>query len=135
MENGKIVGLAHIGLFVEDIERTKKFYTDILGFEVYHECVVPTPDGNVFVAFARLNDCVLEIVQPVTAAKKADGWFDHVALRAENIEAVRDMLAAKGIAFETDEIVYAPGVFPPKGSKWILFRGPDGEHLEINEVQ
>ncbi len=30
-------GLAHIGLFITDIEKTKSFYSKILGFKVAHE--------------------------------------------------------------------------------------------------
>ena len=43
-------------------------------------------------------------------------------------------LESKGIVFEEDEITHAEHVFPPKGSKWILFRGPDNEHIELNEL-
>ena len=130
----KILGLAHIGLFVENIEKTKAFYSNILGFEVYHDCKIDTPEGVVYVAFARNGDCVLEIVQSAVRRKREDGFFDHIALKVKNIEEVKDDLEKKGIVFEDKEITFAPNVFPPKGSKWILFRGPDGEHIEINEV-
>ena len=129
-----IVGLAHVGLYVADIEKTKKFYTEKLNFEVYHECVSNSPDGDIRVAFARNGDCILELVQLATKEKRNDGFFDHVALKVVNIEKVKKELTEKGIEFEEDEITFAPHVFPPNGSKWILFRGPDGEHIEINEI-
>lgn len=129
-----IVGLAHIGLYVADIERTKEFYTEKLGFEVYHECVSASPEGDIRVAFARNGDCILELVQLAAEEKRCDGFFDHVALKVKNIKKVREELEQKGIQFEEKEITFAPHVFPPNGSKWILFRGPDGEHIEINEI-
>jgi lactoylglutathione lyase len=133
--DGKIVGLAHIGLVVENLERSKKFYTDILGFEVFHECSF-TKGNSVFnVAFARLNDCTLELVELAEYPGKSDGLISHVALKTENIEAVRLILIEKGIIFESEDMVHRMEVFPPFGTKWLMFRGPDNERLEINEIQ
>jgi len=130
----KINGLAHIGLFITDIEKSKKFYTEILEFETIYECGLGEPDGTTTkIAFLKNGDLTIELVQVANPAKRADGWVDHIALKVENIEAVRDTLLSRGVKFETDDITFAPGVFP-NGSKWILFRGPDNEHLEITEV-
>ena len=126
---GKIVGLHHVGLFIKDRERSKKFYSEVLGFAVDYE--VTAPDGTK-IAFMKNGDCVIEIVEFVEPKDHVDGWFDHLALRVENIEEVKAELVAQGIPFDTEEIVDFPTCYP-NGSKYILFRGPDGEHLEINE--
>jgi len=42
-------------------------------------------------------------------------------------------LKTRGIKFETEDITSAPGYFE-KGAKYISFRGPDNERLELNEV-
>ena len=133
MEKCTLKGLAHIGVFVTDLEISKNFYTDMLDFEVIEETSVEDPGGVIKVAFVQNGNLVLELVEFPNAVKKPDGPVDHIAMRAENIEGVRDMLAQRGIVFEEKEITHAPNFFP-NGSKWILFRGPDGEHLEINEV-
>ena len=86
------------------------------------------------IAFARNGDCVLEIVQLPVQKTRQDGPFDHIALKVSNIEEVKKELESRGIIFEENEITYAAHVFPPKGSKWILFRGPDNEHIELNEL-
>ena len=132
MANCKLEGLAHIGVFVADIEVSKKFYKDILDFKVIEETSLESPDGVIKIAFVQNGNLVLEIVQFPKTAKKSDGPVDHIAMNVKNIEGVRDLLLKRGIVFEEEEITHAPGVFP-KGSKWILFRGPDGEHLELNE--
>ena len=130
----KLEGLAHIGLFITDIEKSKQFYGEMLGFETIFECTSDEPDGTVTkVAFVKNGDLTLELVQFANPRERTDGWVDHIALKVEDIEAVRDMLLERGIKFETDEITIAPHVFP-NGSKWILFRGPDNEHLEITEI-
>lgn len=132
MENCKLEGLAHIGVFVKDIEVSKKFYTEILDFKVIEETSVDDPGGVIKVVFVQNGNLVLELVQFPKTVKKSDGPVDHIAMRVENIKGVRDLLEKRGVVFEEKEITHAPGFFP-KGSKWILFRGPDGEHLELNE--
>ncbi len=130
----KMEGLAHVGLFVTDIEKTKAFYGDVLDFEVVYECGVEEADGTTTkVAFIRNGNLTIEVIQTAAPQKRADGWFDHIAIAVEDIDAIRDMLAQRGVVFESEEVVFNRAVFP-NGSKWILFRGPDNEHLEITEV-
>jgi len=128
-----MAGLAHIGLFITDIEKTKKFYMEILGFENAHETSLNSDDGAIKICFLTLGAFCIEAVQFPKPQIRTDGWFDHIAIRVKNIEAVRKQLEDKGVQFEEEEITYAPKVWH-NGSKWILFRGPDNEHLEINEV-
>ena len=61
----------------------------------------------------------------------ADGCFQHLAIKVENIEDAAKKLDAAGIAHE--DLVYSPETLA-NGSKWVNFLGPDGEHLEFNEV-
>jgi len=127
---GKIVGLHHIGLFIKDRERSKKFYNEVLGFSCEFEFVAP--DGAK-IAFIRNGDCVIELVEFPEPQDNVDGWFNHVAMRVENIDEVVAELKEHGIEFDSEEIVDNPGCFP-NGSKYILFRGPDGEHLEVMQT-
>ncbi len=126
-------GLAHIGLFITDIEKTKSFYSKILGFKVAHETALQSENGEVKICFLSLGDLCIEAVQLPNAQKRSDGWFDHIAIKVKNIEAIKQKLEQRGIVFEEETITHAPSVWE-NGSKWILFRRPDNEHLEINEV-
>ena len=129
MSTGKIVGQAHVGLFIKDVEVSKKYYCDILGFKPIWEYDL---DG-IKVCFVQNGDLVLELVQDLVFNDCGDGIVNHVAMKVENIEAVKADLEAKGVEFEEKDITFEPRCFP-NGSKWILFRGPDGERLEISEV-
>ena len=124
-----MTGLNHVGLFVKDVQVSKAFYTETLGFEVTCEA---TMDDGTKVCFVRLNDLTIEIVQFPEYSQKCDGYFDHIAFMVDDIEATMQELAAKGIAFETEEPVFMP-VFE-KGVRYVMFRGPDGEHLQITET-
>lgn len=134
----KMEGLAHVGLFVSNLERSKSFYCDTLNFKVIFEyCSQEEVDGTTtYISFIQNGNLIIELVQfenEIHQKFRKDGLFDHVALLVEDIAVVRDQLLAKGVIFESDDIVYKPHVFA-NGSKWLLFRGPDNEHLEIAEV-
>ena len=130
---GKIIGLAHIGLFVSNIERTKEFYTKLLGFDISYETILPSEDGSIKVCFLTMSDLCIEAIQFPKSEKLNKGCVDHFALQVKNIDIVKKQLELKGIRFEEENITYAPNVWN-KGSKWILFRGPDNERLELNEI-
>ena len=129
-----INGLAHIGVFIKDIDASKKFYEDILGFEKIWECVIDGDGGDVKIAFEKKGDLVLEFVQlPGEPDRPADGIVAHIAMAVKDIEKVRADLEGRGIVFLEDEIVFNAAVFP-NGAKWTNFKGPDGEVLELNEI-
>lgn len=125
-------GIAHVGFFVSDIEKSKKFYEEVLGFETFFERSEKTPDGDtVRIAFLRLGDLVFEMICIPKVTFPADGCFQHLAIKVTDIEDAARKLDEMGIAHE--ELVYSPETLE-NGSKWVNFLGPDGEHLEFNEV-
>ena len=124
-----IKGLAHIGLFIKDIEAAKSFYRDILGFELTCERV---GDDGAKICFARRGDCHLELVQLAGDPPECDGFVDHVALLVDDIIATRDELLKKGVVFETKEPVFLSDCYA--GSYYMMFRGACGEHLEIAQM-
>lgn len=129
-----ILGLAHIGVMVSDVEASKKFYQDILSLEVLHENTIDHETGIIKVCFMKKNDLVLELIQmPEFDKNRKDGTVDHIAFKVKDIQVAKDALTSKGIVFLQEEIVYCEKLFE-NGAKWILFRGPDNESLELNEV-
>jgi len=127
------LGLAHIGIFVKDLEVSKKFYCDNLDFTCIHENALREGDSVTKLAFVTAGSCTLELIQVPGNSERTDGQVDHIAFAVKDIENTWTQLKAKGIVFETETITTAPEFFK-KGDRWILFRGPDGERLEINEI-
>lgn len=127
--DGKILGLAHVGLYVKDIERSLAFYKDILGFECYFRFVL---DGEVPIAFIKNGTCEIEIIQTPKIDSRDDGIVDHIAFLVDDIEAVRAKLVEQGVKFDSGIIDHPE--CKENGSKWSFFRGPDNEHLEIVQV-
>lgn len=129
MQEKLIQGLAHIGVYVKDLEKSKKFYCEILDFIIEEECT--TKDA--LVSFAVNGSVTLELIQPLHDKEGVDGFIDHIALKVTDIGKVKIRLEEKGLEFkEETKITFAPDIYS-NGSKWIMFRGPDNEHLELNE--
>lgn len=126
---GFIKAAAHVGLYIKDVEASKKFYTEILGFECVCEFTNGTGDK---LAFMKSQDMIIELIQHKVWMDRKDGLFDHIAFLVDDIEEASAYLKTKGIEFE-DDIYFEINVFE-NGVKYQAFRGPDGEHLEIYQV-
>lgn len=122
---------AHVGIMVADIEASKRFYTDVLGFQVDYEHAIGS-EGEVKLAFLSNGSSAVELVQRPGYERRSNGPVDHIAFRVKDIDAIKAHLVAKGVAFEQDEPNFNAHLFP-NGSRWIFFSGPDGERLELNE--
>lgn len=125
----EVKGVAHVGLYIKDIERSKKFYSEVLGFEKICE-FVSLEDNKM--AFMRSGNLIIELIQHKVWMDRKDGLFDHIAMEVENIEETSENLAKQGIVFESD--IYFDDLVFEKGVKYQAFRGPDGEHLEIYQT-
>ena len=124
---GKITGLAHIGIKVKDMAASLKFYTEVLGFEKTGEQVF----GTSHLAFLNIGTCILELIQAAQYEERTAGQVDHIAVEVKGIEALVEKLRAQGVQFLSDEVHVAPGLLD--GVKNIFFVGPDGERFEFFE--
>ena len=131
---GGVEGLAHVGITVSDMERSKRFYCELLGFSCYYELELEKPEGTMKLAFLRCEDCAIELVcppspaQPVHAAKPPC----HLALRVTGIEELVQTLKEADVVFETAQVLFHETMFG--GTKFVFFAGPDGERIELSEV-
>ena len=128
----QVVGMAHIGVIVKDIKKSQDYYTDLLGFECYHEADIEHDDGITKLAFLRCGTCEIELVQPSKYQPRKDGPVDHIALQVNDIDGMMACLAKKGIQYDTKKSIELPKLFD-NGVKYIFFRGPDGERIELSE--
>lgn len=131
----KVLGLAHVGIFVKDVRKSKEFYQEILGTEGIWDCRFGGEEDDDFrVSFAQNGTAVLELVERKGVEdNRVDGVIDHIAFAVDDLDGVIAALKEKDIAFETEEVVHEPAMLQ-NGSKWIFFRGPDGEHIELAQA-
>jgi len=124
MEKGKITGLAHIGVFVKDMDKSIDFYTR-LGFTLDAE-----EKPSIRLAFLSAGTCLIELIEQKDIPKREAGVVDHIAMVVDNIEAAIENAIAKGINIDASTISQVSIL---GGVKNVFFDGPDGERLEFFE--
>src|SRR5262249_15279498 len=112
----KVTGIDHVVMYVEDLERSRRFYIDLLGMQVEHE-----DTGQLFLRcgtqqvalFTSRNDA------PIHAGSE----LNHMALRLESGDraSVKAVLEAAGC-----EVHGRPG-----DPDCLYFRDPDGHRLQV----
>jgi len=119
-----ITGLAHIGVFVKDMDTSIDFYKR-LGFVLDNE---ESTDSGVRLAFLSAGTCLIELIG--INEERGAGKVDHIAMTVDNIEQAVADANANGIVIDASLISSAPFF---GGIKNVFFAGPDGETLEFFE--
>lgn len=128
-----ILGLFHIGIYTKDIDQSVDFYTEILGFSLHWRGIVDHPTGKVEAAVLWLNDCTVELVQPVDLSRvnTAAGPIQHLCLKVENLEAIMASLEKRGVVFSAEGLESLPTFL--NGIRHAFLYGPSGERIELAE--
>jgi len=127
VERPKILGVAHMALYVKDLAKTRQFYEQFLG---YGEPFTLPPKGGgpgVRIAFIKVNDN--QYIEIFNEKDRGEGQLNHISIYTENADRMRDYLAAKGV-----EVPAKVG----KGqtlNKNFNIKDPDGHIVEIVEYQ
>lgn len=92
----------HIGIVVQDIERSLKIYTEALGLDLSR--VEINEQHRVKIAFLPVGDTLIELLQPLTegtmmadALKEKGEGIHHIAFRVNDLKAELAKLKALGI--------------------------------------
>lgn len=121
----EVAALDHLAIYVSDLDRSARFYSDLFGFRQ-----VPAP-----VTFARWlemrNGVMLHIVSGRANTVNNSKW-DHFAVACADLDAMISRLAEKNIPWSDIE-----GNPKPQqrvdGVRQIFVRDPDGYWIEIND--
>jgi catechol 2,3-dioxygenase-like lactoylglutathione lyase family enzyme len=123
----ELEGIDHVAMGVRDIDRSAKWYIDVLGFERLHEGAwggVPTFVGKANTGIALFP----ATLNTQSASTGRQIRLLHLAFRAdrENFLAAQCELEQRGITFEFQD---------HEISQSIYFRDPDGHQLEITTYE
>ncbi len=122
-----IEGLAHCAIYVQDVKQAEAFYCDLLGFKKVY-----LYQGNTL--FVQRGSMVFELIEdgvdhrPTNASE-----IRHLAMACKEIERIYNYLKANEVAIEEPGLVHLPD-FGLYGCTYFLFRGPEGERLEFQEI-
>lgn len=113
----RVVGFAHMLLQVADIETSKRFYMDVLGFT--ERKAKPLPDGRPFVPFHQG-------LALTTGGPGKPVQIDHMAFRVSGVEGIAARVKASGAKFfeELHDGIYG---------RTIYVADPDGNKIELYE--
>lgn len=115
--------IEHVGIQVENIEKSKQFYVDVLGLEIIEEIALP----HVKLAFIGLHsEILIELIEAPNTSFPNEGRVHHLAFTVDNIEEKFEYLQRKGVTLLSDNINVLTN-----GAKYFFFQGPDNERLEF----
>lgn len=138
--------IRHAGIVVNDLEKSLKFYRDLLGLKVKTRAVelgdyIDQMNGKtgILVTTVKMSadegSTLVELLKfdwPEVKPEKATGPFKigptHIAFTVANLEEVYRDLLANGVHFN------CPPIIPPNGKAKVTFcQDPDGTLIELVE--
>ena len=119
----------HIAVICSDYEKSKEFYIDKLGFELYREFY--RPEQNDYLRMLRQGDTVIELFVRSDAPLRVNNpealGLRHLAFHVDNVEETVAWLRESGI--EPEPIREDPY----NGGRFTFIKDPDGLPLEFHE--
>lgn len=124
-----IEGLEHVGIGVQDLEKAKGFYREVLGFQVFIEREMDHPRIKKLV-FMRNGDDIIELLHmPSLQAPDNESYevvgLSHVCFKVQDFAGEVDRWVGLGIP----QVV--PSYPTADGGMRTVFRGPNGEFIEL----
>lgn len=126
-----LLGIHHIAIICSDIEESKRFYSELLGFKIERE--VYRSERDSFKIDLSLNGMyTIELFSfpnsPKRLTRPEANGLRHLAFAVAEVQWNRDMLISKGIDVEPIRID------EHTGKKFVFFEDPDGLPIELYEV-
>src|SRR5262245_59402348 len=131
------VGVAHVNLNVTDVERSIRFYTELLGCRVafrYEGAVAWLNFGQYRDDVGGLGQgfhdlALYQVPTPAPEDRRTRAGMNHVALRLASPAAVDE--AAAHLHAHGVRILKGPLTHKEDGDRYVYFEDPDGNMLEL----
>ena len=111
----------HVAVHCSNLERSAKFYTEIMGFE-------PWVGHDDRIQYFKVGDSLLELTMKVPA-EEMSGL--HFCLQADDLDQAVETLKEKGVEFVLDPRPATGRVPGEENLRRAVCTGPDGEMIEI----
>ena len=140
-----LVGIHHVAIGVDDLDRALGFYSDVLGFEVVQEsamdcrpevdAAIGLKDVKARMAMLKAPNAFIELWEYTSPApedrrsRPCDYGYPHFALQVTDIEAEYARLESAGMTFVGDVVHFG------ESSSAIYGRDPFGNVIELYEIK
>lgn len=132
----KVVNINHVGIVVQDNEKSLKFWRDLLNVNL--KCIEPVPSMEINLAWLPINTGFIELVEPITTESNEYYNFlqtcgpgvHHVCLEVDDIYGMVEKLKENNVRFRSDSVIDLPG-------RKLIFLDPsccDGVMVELYEL-
>ena len=112
----------HVSRLVRDLDRSREFYRDVLGFQPIQRPAFTFPGAWLFNYGLQIH--LIQTPEPLDPPITEVGTrADHIAFRVTDIDAVERQLNERDIAFRSSTV-------PQTGVRQIFFLDPDGNVIE-----
>ena len=122
-----ITGLAHLAFSVSDMEKSKDFYVNGLGFA--HSFSLADGDGSPWIEYFKVADGqFIELFYAKAGVELKNGGYQHLCLLVDDCVATAKELEARGVALTSRPTQGKDG----NTQAWVV--DPDGNRIELMQI-
>ena len=119
-----LASLDHVSILCSDVERSRKFYSNVLGMKDGDRPPFDFPGAWLYSEghpVLHLND-----ISPTDKPQRPDsGVIDHIAFGSRGFDAIKQHLTRKGVSFRVNEV-------PNSSRRQIFLTDPNNVLIELN---
>src|SRR5437667_12816857 len=96
----KLLGVAHMAVYVKELDKTRQFYEDFLGFA--EPFTLPQKDGTgTRIVFIKVNDH--QYFEIFNEKDRGEGQLNHISFYTDSADGMYTYLKSKGIEVMGDK--------------------------------
>lgn len=123
----RVVKFLHTRMRVSDLDRTIRFYTEVLGLDVLQRKTSPRGSQLAFLQVPNSDELIELTSFPPSGPVHVQEDLVHLAFQVDNLEDTIAALGAKGIPITDGPTTTS------SGSRFIFIDAPDGYEIELIE--
>jgi catechol 2,3-dioxygenase-like lactoylglutathione lyase family enzyme len=129
VDRPKVLGVAHLAVYVKDLAKTRTFYEDLLGFA--EPFTLPNKDKTgTRIVFIKVND--KQYFEIFNEKDRGEGQLNHISFYVDSADRAYAFFKAHRIEVMGDKGQVGKG---QTGNKNFNVKDPDGHIVEIVEYQ
>ena len=123
----RVTKLLHTRMRVGDMDRTVRFYTDVLGLEVLERKTSPRGSHLAFLSVPNSEELIELCSFPASGPVNVQEDLVHLAFQVDSLDDTIRGLADKGVRITDGPTTTS------SGSRFIFIDAPDGYEIELIE--
>jgi catechol 2,3-dioxygenase-like lactoylglutathione lyase family enzyme len=120
-----ILGIAHVGIYSNDLDNMRAFYKDFLGFG--EPFSLKREDGTEWIVYIKINE--IQYIELFADRRRSGGPLGHFALYTDSVARMKEYLESRGVE-PIDDIHEGR-----TGNKFFTIKDPDGHTIEIVQYE